>query len=412
MIHNPGSDMGVAEVAEGVLDDDVLKEWQNRLGMELRVSNVFNRNVSYEAIRNFANGIGDANPLYRDEEYASRTQYGALVASPSWTASVFPHWVLQGLPGIHADHSASNWEFHKPVYVNDRITPKCCFVGYDVKTSRFAGKTVFEYQKFEYWNQRKELVSSGHNLLVRYERQTARQGSEKGTGKYDKIQVPHPWTEKALEKVDQDTLAEEIRGSESRYWDDVNVMDELQPVVKGPYGMTDIIAYCAGASPVQLGAHGVQLRLYKKHPAWGYRDPVSQAWEPIYGVHYLHSVARAVGARYAYDVGIQRHTWLVNLLTNWMGDEGWLKRCYAEYRQFVYHSDALWIEGKVVRKYVDESGEHCVDIETHGVNQRGDDAMPGEATVVLPSRGAGANPVGSRLPTKEYRGTGKGVYFP
>jgi acyl dehydratase len=37
----------------------------------------------------------DSNPIYRDEEYPKGTTYGALVASPSWVASVFPHWVLQ-----------------------------------------------------------------------------------------------------------------------------------------------------------------------------------------------------------------------------------------------------------------------------------------------------------------------------
>lgn len=401
----------IAEVAEGVIDNKALTDWEQRLGLELRVSNVFNRNASYEAIRNFANGIGDANPLYVNEGCAAKSRYGALVASPGWTASVFPHWVLQGLPGVHADHSASDWTFLRPVYVNDKITPKCYFVGLDVKTSRFAGKTVFEYQRFEYWNQSKELVSWGHNLLVRYERQRAREESAKGQGKYDHIQLPHPWTEEELEKVDRDVLAEEIRGSQQRMWEDVEVGQELTPVVKGPYGMTDIVAYCAGASPVQLGAHGVQLRLYKKHPAWGFRDPVSHAWEPVYGVHYLHSAARGVGARYAYDVGIQRHCWLVNLLTNWMGDDAWLKRCYAEYRQFVYHSDVVWLRGKVTRKYVDENGEHCVDIETRGVNQRGDDTMPGESTVILPSKETGS-PVDKRLPLLEYRGTGKGVYFP
>lgn len=404
------SGIEVAPVAEGVIDDKALTEWENRLGIELRVSNVYNRNASFEAIRNFANGVGDANPLYKDEEYAAKSRYGALVASPGWVASVFPHWVLQGLPGIHADHSASDWRFLKPVYANDRITPKCYFVGFDVKTSRFAGKTVFEYQRFEYWNQREELVSWGYNLLVRYERQTARGESAKGQGKYDHIQLPHPWTEEELDKVDQDVLAEEVRGTKQRHWDDVRIGEELTPVVKGPYGMTDIVAYCAGASPVQLAAHGVQLRLYKKHPAWGFRDPSSHAWEPIYGVHYLHSAARGVGARYAYDVGIQRHCWLVNLLTNWMGDEAWLKRSYAEYRQFVYHSDVVWLKGKVTKKYIDENGEHCVDIETHGINQRGDDTMPGEATVILPSKQSGS-PVDRRLPAKEYRGTGKGVFF-
>ena len=119
----------IAQMAETTLSDERLAEWESRIGLELRVGNIYNRTVSYEAIRNFSNGIGDANPLYQDEEYGKKTRYGAMVASFAWTGSVFPHWVLQGLPGIHADHSASDWEFLKPIYINDKITPKCYFVG-------------------------------------------------------------------------------------------------------------------------------------------------------------------------------------------------------------------------------------------------------------------------------------------
>jgi len=400
-----------AQLAEATLTDEWVSEWEQRIGLELRVTNVFNQNASYEAIRNFSSGIGDSNSLYRDEEYAKGTRYGALIASPSWVASVTPHWVLQGLPGIHADHSASDWEFLRPIYINDRITPRCTFVGFDVRKSRFAEKTVFEYQRFEYWNQRNELVSRGYCMLVRYERQTAKQQTAEGTGKYDHIQVPHPWTPEAQAKVDEDCLAEEIRGSSTRYWEDVKVGDELPPVVKGIFGLTDMIAYCVGAAPVQIGAHGVQLRTYKKHPAWAFRDPVLGSWEPVYGVHYLVSAAKGVGALYAYDVGVQRNCWMVNLFTNWMGDEGWLKSCSAQYRQFVYLSDAVWFRGKVTQKYVDDHGEHCVDIEAHGINQRGDDTIPTVGTVILPSREHGTSPVVKRLPSKEYRGRGKGVFF-
>ena len=392
----------VAQMVEASLTDEALKEWENRIGLSLRVGNIFNSTVSYEAIRNFANGIGDANPLYQSEEYGKKTRYGAMVASPSWPYSVFPTWVLQGLPGIHADHSANDWKFYKPIYINDKITPECYFLGFDVKPSKFAGRTAFEYQRSDFRNQRGELVSSAYSMLVRYERQTA-----KKAGKYDAIQIPHPWTEEELAKVDEDVLAEEIRGSNPRYWEDVNVGDKLQPVVKGPFGMTDIIAYCVGAAPVVIAAHGVQLRNYKKHPAWAFRDPVDHAWEPVYGVHYLNAAARGAGARYAYDVGVQRNAWLINLLTNWMGDEGWLKLCYAEYRQFVYHSDVVWFHGEVARKYVDENGEYCVDIKLSGINQRGVDTIPGNATVILPSREKNTHPVDLRLPPEEFRGTGK-----
>jgi hypothetical protein len=35
----------------------------------------------------------------------------------------------------------------------------------------------------------------------------------------------------------------------------------------------------------------------------------------------------------------------------------------------------------------------------------------GTSTVILPFRENGASPVEKRLPPKEYRGTGKGVFF-
>ena len=381
-----------AILAEASITNEVLEEWEERIGMNLRIGNIFNQNVSYEAIRNYVNGIGDNNPLYRDEKYAEKTRYGSLIAPPSWLYSVFPTWVLQGLPGIHAFHSGNDWVFYKPIFLNDKITAQCKFTGFDVKPSKFAGKTVFEYQRATFFNQRSELVAKTDLWIIRAERHTARK-----KGKYSNIKLPHPWTEEELKKVDEEVLSEQIRGSEIRYWEDVEVGEELPPVVKGPFGLTDIIAYCVGAAPVQIAAHGVQLRLYKKHPAWGFRDPETFAWEPVYGVHYNKAAARAIGNPYPYDVGAQRHGWLINLLTNWMGDEGWLKKSYAEYRRFVYHSDVVWFRGKVIRKYVDDEGEYCVDIETSGVNQRGENTMPGVSTVVLPSREAKTFPVEKRL---------------
>jgi len=379
-------------LAEGVITDEALREWEDRIGLDLRISNIFNRTVSYEAIRNYVNGIGDNNPLYRDEEYASKTRYKRLVAPPNWLYSVFPTWVLQGLPGIHAFHSGNDWVFYKPIFLGDIVTPECKFMGFDVKSSKFAGKTVFEYQRSNFYNQKGELVATTDLWLIRAERQTARK-----TGKYASIQLPHPYTDEELDKIDQEVLAEEIRGAKPRYWEDVEVGEELPPVVKGPFGLTDMIAYCVGAAPVQIAAHSTQLMLYKKHPAWGFRDPLTKAWEPVYGVHYNKTAANSAGLPYPYDVGAQRQGWLINFICNWISDEGWLKRNYAEYRRFVYHSDAVWLKGKVVKKYVDEESEYCVDIETSAINQRGEDVMPGYSTVALPSREKGVWPVERRL---------------
>ena len=170
----------------------------------------------------------------------------------------------------------------------------------------------------------------------------------------------------------------------------MEVRESLPPLVRGPLGLTDIIAYCIGAAPVQIQAHGIALRQYRKHPAWVFRDPNTCALEPIYGVHYNQAAAQASGLPYSYDTAVQRHCWLLQLLTNWMGDDGWVKRSYAKYRNFVYLSDVVWIHGKITKKYVNDQGEGCVDIKTSAVNQRGEDVMPGISTVLLPSKEKGA----------------------
>jgi hypothetical protein len=51
----------------------------------------------------------------------------------------------------------------------------------------------------------------------------------------------------------------------------------------------------------------------------------------------------------------------------------------------------------VVKKYVDEDGEYCVDIETHALNQRGEDVMPGKAVIALSVRAKNIYPVNKRL---------------
>jgi hypothetical protein len=83
-----------------------------------------------------------------------------------------------------------------------------------------------------------------------------------------------------------------------------------------------------------------------------------------------------------------------------MGDDGWLKKNYAECRRFLYHSDTLWFRGQVVEKYMDADGEPCVGIESHAVNQRCEDTMPGYSVIVLPSKEYDYWPVEARLKGK------------
>lgn len=372
-----------ATMAEGVITPELIAEMKNNRGLKLRVANtVFNEYATRDNIRKFVDGIGDINPLFRDEAYAKKSRYGCLIAPPSFVFSVLAG-IQFGWRGLAGYHSASDMEFYKAVKVGDRVRPEETYLDFEgPKKSKFAEKTIFDYFENKYFGPKDELVAKVKRLVIRAERKKTRE-----KGKYSKIEIPHPWTKDELEKIEEEVLAEEIRGSNPRYWEDVTVGQELPQLVKGPLGYTDMVAaVIAGLAPARLAAHGVALREYKRKPAWAFRDPVTCSLEPIFSVHYNNEAARAMGLPQPYDVGTQRHCWLIQLLTDWMGDHAWIKRSYAEYRRFVYISDVIKIKGKVVGKFVDDEGEYCVSVKTNAVNQRGENVMPGEATISLPSK--------------------------
>jgi len=379
-----------AELPEGIITDKALRELAKQIGLKIsaeEMGNWFNSEVTLDSIKHFVDGIGDTNPLWVDEEYAKKTKYKGIVAPPNWLYSVCPTWWLftpygDPLRGVHAFHSGNDWIFLKPARLYDKITPEIIQAGFSVRSSQFAGKIVLQYAITYYRNQKGEVIAYAYMWTTRAERRSARE-----RGKYMRYVLPHPWSEEELKRIEEEILAEEkeIRGAKPRFWEDVQIGDEMK-LTKGPFGLTDIIAYCMGANPVGLKAFRSALKVYRRHPRWAVRDPTTFALEPIYAVHYNKAVANAAGLPYPYDVGAQRHCFLIQMITDWMGDDGWLKRCYAEYRRFFYFSDVLWFKGRVVDKFIDEDGEPCVGIETHAVNQRGEDTMPGYSIVVLPSK--------------------------
>jgi len=48
----------------------------------------YNRDATRDTIVHFADGIGDTNLLYRDEEYAEKSKYRRLVAPPTFVFSI------------------------------------------------------------------------------------------------------------------------------------------------------------------------------------------------------------------------------------------------------------------------------------------------------------------------------------
>jgi acyl dehydratase len=376
------------ELVKGKFTDQMLDEMRALIGTELRSeSGVNNEYATRLAILRFTEGIGDENPLWTDPAYAASTHHGGLIAPPSFIfaclGSIQVGW--RGLGGFHAETVLT---FNRDIRLDDRITARIVFDGFDgPMDSNFGGRRIKDYLRQEYRNQHDELVATFICSRMRFER-----GEMQARRESRKIDVPHPWTEQELAAIEEDVLAERRRGATPRYWEDVNVGDEMDVLTKGPLGLSDEIAFVAsGAAPIpRLAAHRVALQRYRKHPAWAFRDPTTHALEPVYSVHYNDYAARLQGAQAAYDVGVQRTCWQIHSLTDWMGDAGFLKAATSQYRSHVYLGDVVRLGGTVTGKEIDVHGSPVVHLTTWARNQRGQEVMPGTAVIQLPRRaGAG-----------------------
>ena len=373
------------ELATGKFTDEMLNEMRALIGTQLRTEGSINNEYADRmAILRFCEGIGEDNPLYVDPAYAEATPYGTLIAPPSFIfaclGSVQVGW--RGLGGFHCE---TKLNFNKPIRVGDQITAKVTFDGFDgpVEESNFGGRRIKDYLRQEYFNQADELVATFICSRMRFERTEMQKRAETR-----KIEVPHPWKDDEIAKIEEDILNEKPRGATPRYWEDVQVGEEMDVITKGPLGLTDFIAFIAGgAAPIpRVSAHGVALKRYRKHPKWAFRDPKTHALEPVYSVHYNDYAAKLQGAQIAYDVGIQRTCWQTQSLTNWMGDAGALKASTSQYRAHVYLGDVVRLGGRVEAKEIDADGDHVVRLTTWAHNQRGQNCMPGTAVIKLPVR--------------------------
>ncbi|MFZ2175601.1 MAG: MaoC family dehydratase, partial [Rhodococcus sp. (in: high G+C Gram-positive bacteria)] len=280
-----------AKMPEAVITDEMIESMRARAGVDLRIDHsVNNEEATRIAIAKFTGGIGDINPLWTDGDQASASDYGAPVAPPSFVIGCFSG-IQFGWPGLGAFHNATQAHFYKPVYRGDTITATCRYDGFTgPRPSKFAGKMVTDHFINSYRNQNDELVARIDWQVVNFERASAKSRATKPTDKAGKpeLVLPHPWSEEQILEVEEQILREKPRGAVPRYWEDVEVGEQIQTLTKGPIGLTDEVAFIAGGgTPIpRLKAHAAALVDYRAHPAWSFRDPVMGSSEPIYAVHY------------------------------------------------------------------------------------------------------------------------------
>jgi acyl dehydratase len=376
----------------GVLTDEAIERSRKRLGVPQPQHNApHNFEVSWDGSRHFAFGYGDDNPLYCDPEYAAKTRWGNLIAPPTFLytmgedAAPKPDaetkQLLKGDPfaGLGSYQAVMEFEWWRPLQLRDRCRVLQSQVGVQPKLSSFGGRTAHITHDYLYTNGAGDMHAVRRGTWINAERHTSKKRAK------EKLELT-PYTPEQLAEIDAAYDAEVRRGAEPRYFEDVQVGEEIQPRVKGPLLTTDVVVWHLGWG-MQLtppGAFRLSRLVRKKAPGL-YPLNAMNVPDTVQRLHWEPARAQELGLPTSYDYGGMRETWLCHALTDWMGDDGWLWKLRCEHRKFNYMGDTSWVRGEVVGKeQVD--GRNEVHLEVRCVNQRGETTTPGTAVVLLPSR--------------------------
>ena len=315
-----------------------------------------------DTILNFAEAVGDANPLWTNEDYAARSRFGGLTAPPAFLYAVTHGSTpadggpdMPPSPDLALLYGEAELEWYLPMRRGDSFTVTGRSVKAERKQSRSLGTLLFTTGETSYRNQRGELVGVLRPTVCRF------LPPERLAVKIDRQ------SRAETEARSPDLLAFDRvrRGAEPRYWEDVKVGEEMPLQERGLLTMMEIMRF-------GLLAPGMPRRIERRRPGLetGFAREKQQ---------------QRAGLEDASDYGPQRVCWLSAYATDWMGDDGTLKKLSVRIRHPNLMGDSNTITGRVTDKRI-EDGEHLVTCEMAVANQSGLVTAPGTAVIALPSR--------------------------
>lgn len=367
-------------------DDDALAGASELLGRPVRTER-WNEEASKDVIRHYAWGLGDDNPLWCDENYAAKTRWQGIVAPPTFLYSVFDAVVAPGLPDIQWIYAGADWTFERPVRRNEEVLVEAKLADVKEVGGDVVNRMILQTGDVRYRTRDGELLASVLSHTFRIPRARAEGGL-----RYE-AREEYRYSAEELERIEQAVLNEYRRGAEPRYWEDVGEGDELPTTVRGPINRLDMTCYYAGA----VGTSGYKSTRLRWIYGWRARNAPELLPNNFDKSYYGASVSPSIGHQDGgvatseigmpgpYDNGPQRIGFVSVCITNWMGDDGELRRYGMRLRKPVIFGDTTYCKGRVAGKRR-EGGRGLVDLEVRAENQFGEVTANGTATVQLPLR--------------------------
>jgi len=371
-------------VHTGKASEEELARLRSKIGKRVEINEPpYLTEVSRDAVRHWAWAIGDKNPLYLDEAYAKKSRHGAILCPPSmlYAFSRMAIGYRGGLPGVHSMFAGTHWKFKEHGKLGDVITPEVTFKDLEELPSRFAGRMWKQISSIDFKTSDGRLLAQSEAWGMRMERTKAKE-----KGKYDTLEKMK-YSKAQIDEIADKMIAEKPRGATPLYFEDVEIGSAVPEIVRGPYTATVAVCFEQAWGGLFVWAHSYWYQYIKRHPAAGVLNGYGIP-EPPEAVHWDTVLAKSVGVPEAYDYGPERISWLSVMLTNWIGDAGFLEELYTEIRRFNLVGDTTYCRGRVIEKETAADGRGRVKIAIEAVDQRDQITAKGYATVLLPKKGA------------------------
>jgi len=347
---------------------DKLQGWMNHLPRKV---------ASEESIKGMAYAVDYWNPLWINEEYAANTRWGGIIAPPLYQDCISSFHFRYDVPsevGIEVQkYIGEDWSIFKPIRINDsfRVWRRRSLLidATDLRGSS-PRKFIMIPHDLDHINQKDELVSS----MKLYVENTYLSEPPK----MERIFPEYEYTQQEIDFIQSLEEQEEIRGSNIRYWEDVNVGDSINPVVLGPTTFWDLINYYGGGR--------IPLReLRKISPGAVVTDPVTGVTHSDAEKHFSDRIAQLRGIPRAFHFGGLARQLMLRAVTNWMGDDGFIRYFSWRHMQQSFIGDTYIGRGEITDKSVKDD-EYMVKIKVWLQNIRGYITETSIAVVSLCSR--------------------------
>lgn len=141
--------------------------------------------------------------------------------------------------------------------------------------------------------------------------------------------------------------------AEQVFWEDIEIGSEIIPLVKSPDSKQ--LVKWAGASG------------------------------DFYQIHYDKDFASGNNLPGIIVHGALKSAWLGQMLDDWTGEGGVIKKYTCSYRGMDIPGDKLTCRGNIIKKYI-EGNEHCAECDIWLENSTGVKTTLGRAVIILPSK--------------------------